>query len=122
MSVFDQIRKLDEEKQKLVQQAKTEALKAAESAIAELNALGFNYSLVEGKGTRPTSGKRRTGIRLEVLNIIKQNPKGIARAGILDGLSAKGDNAAEQSVSNALSALKKAGTITAKDGLYKVVA
>ncbi len=68
-------------------------------------------------GTK-TTRTRRSGVRKEVLAIIKKNPQGIARAGILTALNAD-DKAAQQSISNALSSLKKANNITLVDGNYK---
>ena len=121
-SVLDQIRKLDEQKAKLLGDAKAEALIAAEAAIAALNELGFQYRLVEGGGSKPattrTPGTRRTGIRDEVLDFVK-NKAGIGRAEIIEMMNGKGVKSIEQSISNALSALKKAGTILAHDGGYK---
>ncbi len=121
MSVLDEIRKLDEQKTKLMEQAKKTILAKAEQSVAELNQLGFDYRLVEGgTTTRTTTGRRRTGIRQEVLDTIKKHPQGIGRADILTTMDAKGDKSAEQSVSNALSALKKANTIVSTDdGKYK---
>lgn len=48
MTVLEQIRKLDEQRAQLLGNAKTEALAAAEKAVADLNSLGFSYALVEG--------------------------------------------------------------------------
>ena len=48
MSVLDKLKALDEERAKLLEGAKKEALEAAHRAIADLNALGFDYRLVEG--------------------------------------------------------------------------
>ena len=121
MSILDEIRKLDEKKAKLLDDAKAEALKKAKEAISMLGELGFNYRLVEGETAQPrVSGKRRTGIREDVLSTIKAHPNGIARAELLEAMNMKGDKSGEQSVSNALAALKKAGTVTAEDGNYKV--
>ncbi len=123
MSVLDEIRKLDEQKNKLLEGAKRDAMKKAQTALAELGALGFEYDIVE-KGTPPrkTTGTRRTGIRQEVLSLIHQSPQGISRSDLLDKLDAKGDKSAEQSISNALSALKKQKAVTGDGGIYKVVA
>ena len=118
MSVLDEIRKLDEQKAKLLNQAKKEALQKAEAAIRELNELGFDYRLVEGGG-KATTGARRTGIRNEVLSAVKAAPHGVKRADILAALDAN-DKSSQQSVSNALSALKKAGSVTQDNaGNYK---
>ena len=48
MSVLDQLKSLDEQRTKLLEGAKKEALEAAQKAIADLNALGFDFRLVEG--------------------------------------------------------------------------
>jgi hypothetical protein len=52
MSVLDQIKKLDEQREKLLADAKEEALTKAKAAIADLNSLGFGYKLVQGDGGR----------------------------------------------------------------------
>lgn len=120
MTVLDELKKLDEQRAKLIDKAKAEALKQAEQAVEDLNALGFNYSLSDK--TRPTPtvrGQRRTGIRQEVLQAIADNPDGINRAELLDKLDAKGNKSAEQSISNALSALKKSDSISADGGVYR---
>ena len=46
-NALDQIKKLDDQKNKLREQAKQECLVRAHSAIAELNSLGFAYTLIE---------------------------------------------------------------------------
>ena len=51
MSVLDKLKALDEERAKLLDDAKKEALEAAHKAIADLNALGFDFRLVEGPST-----------------------------------------------------------------------
>jgi hypothetical protein len=50
MSVLDKLKALDEQRAKLLEDAKKEALEAAHKAIADLNELGFNFRLVEGPG------------------------------------------------------------------------
>ena len=89
------------------------------SSHAALAELGFNYRLVQSDTAPVTTGKRRTGIRDEVLAKVKAHPDGIARAVLLDEMGVRGDKSGEQSVSNALASLKKAGTITADGGVYK---
>lgn len=91
----------DERKRLLAQRAEVD------KKLAELDAL---------TGTK-RGGTRRSGIRQEVLNAVKNAPQGIARAGLLDALGAQ-DKSSQQSISNALAALKKAGTIDQKDGKY----
>lgn len=118
MSVLDQIAELERQKEQLLAGAKSEAIQVAEKAIAELNALGFSYRLVEGVAAPRATGTRRSGVRQDVLNAIKTNGP-IARAALLEQMGVKGDKAGEQSVSNALAALKKAGEITSTDGNYE---
>ena len=59
---IEQIRKLDEERAKLLEGAKADALARAEEAINELTALGFDYELVEparGTARKPTTTARK---------------------------------------------------------------
>ena len=55
-SVMDQIRKLDAEKSKLLENAKKEALNKAEAALAELRELGFEYRITGGSGSSRRAG------------------------------------------------------------------
>jgi len=57
-SALQQIKKLDEERAKLLESAKNDALTRAEEAINELIALGFEYEIVEP--ARGTARKTRT--------------------------------------------------------------
>jgi hypothetical protein len=84
-----------------------------------LEALSMFESTWKGKTAR-TSRRRRRGPsrRASVLTTIKNSSNGMSRGQILEKLKVKGDKAAEQSVSNALSYLKKAGTIKSRDGAY----
>ena len=50
-SVLEKLKALDEQRTQLLDDAKKEALDNAEKAVAELNELGFHYSLVEGAAT-----------------------------------------------------------------------
>ena len=50
-TVLERLRALDEQRAQLLDDAKKEALENAEKAVAELNELGFHYSLVEGVST-----------------------------------------------------------------------
>ena len=59
LTTLQQIKKLDEERAKLLESAKTDALTRAKEAINELTALGFAYELVEPVG-KTTSRKTRT--------------------------------------------------------------
>jgi hypothetical protein len=68
-------------------------------------------------GARRAPG-RRGEKRQAVLNLIKQNPVGLSRGEILVQMGVKGNRSAEQSVSNALSALKKADKVNSREGKY----
>jgi len=54
-SAIQRIKELDEERARLFEQAKEEALRRATEAVEDLNALGLNYRLVSG--TAPTGNK-----------------------------------------------------------------
>ena len=87
----------------------------------ELTAISAYEAAKAGKAPRTTGAgtrKRRTGQRDAVLAEVKKHADGISRADLLKAMGVKGDKSAEGSVSNALAALKKAGTIGAKDGKY----
>jgi hypothetical protein len=60
MNVLEQIRKLDEQKAKLLFDAKKEALERVHAAIKDLNELGFAYKLVSGDGAVSGKKKRNT--------------------------------------------------------------
>src|ERR1700675_1912038 len=57
-TTLQQLKKLDEERTKLLEGAKADALARAEEAINELTALGFDYEIVEP--ARETARKTRT--------------------------------------------------------------
>lgn len=111
--------------------AKTEALDAAERAVADLNNLGYHYRLVETEtvqrptrapqqDTSRTRSPRKGGISKQVLAVIKAAPGGLPRAGVLAAMNAE-DDKAQQSISNALANAKKKGLLIAKDGIYQAV-
>ena len=58
MSVLDELKALDEQRAKILTKAKLAALEKAEDAIAELNRLGFHYSLIENDGAEMAKGSR----------------------------------------------------------------
>lgn len=121
-AVLEKIRKLEEEKEKLLDQAKGEALSKAQDAIDELRELGFHFELVErDRPTRTrTATGRRSGIRDDVLEAVRQaGASGATPASIRAALGIQdGDKNGAQSVSNALSALKRANKINDKNGAY----
>lgn len=67
-----------------------------------------------GGGGRAPRGSRQEGL----LEIIEKHPEGIGRSGLLEELGLTGDEKAAQSISNALSALKKKGAINGRDRKY----
>lgn len=111
-----QIADLQKQKQQLIEKEKDAALDEVMAAIKKLNALGYDYQLVSGTKAK-TTRTRRSGVRDGVLAEIKKHPGGIERAALLDAMGAT-DTKAQQSVSNAVAALKKAGEITAESGHY----
>jgi hypothetical protein len=60
MSVLDKLKALDAERVKLLEGAKKEALEAAHKAIADLNALGFDFRLTEGPSTARRPPRERS--------------------------------------------------------------
>jgi hypothetical protein len=74
-----------------------------------------------GKDQRPSVRRRaaRGSVQASVLAVIaKAGRDGLKRGEILKKMNLKGDRSAEQSVSNALSALKKASKVDNKQGKY----
>ena len=61
---------------------------------------------------------RRGEKRQAVLDLIQRNPDGLSRGEILAQMGVKGNKSAEQSVSNALSALKKSDKVNSREGKY----
>jgi hypothetical protein len=57
--VLDQIKKLDDRRKKLLDEAKEEALKVVNEAINDLNALGFHYRLVDKPSLRRAADGRK---------------------------------------------------------------
>lgn len=87
----------------------------------ELAAVTAYEQVKSGKAVTAQSSQRRerrSGKRQEILDLIKNNPDGMTRGDILDHLKVKGDKSAEQSVSNALSALKRANQLGQINGKY----
>lgn len=118
MSAIEELKRLDEQRTALLNSAKSEALQKAEEAVTTLNDLGFNYKLVlDGQEPKQTR-TRRPGIRKEVLDFINRHPSGTTRLALLEYMQAKGNKQAEQSISNAVAALKRNGEITTDSGTY----
>lgn len=103
---------------------------ALENKLAEINrelaavdayeAARSGKSAAPARQTRARSAQRqaRRGSRREgLLALIRQNP-GLARGEILERMGLKGNKAGEMSVSNALTALTKAGQVRRDGGKY----
>jgi hypothetical protein len=55
---IEKLKALDAQRAQLLEDAKKEALDNAEKAVAELNELGFHYSLVEGASASPRAPRK----------------------------------------------------------------
>jgi hypothetical protein len=86
----------------------------------ELAALDAYQAAKSGKVNRAATSRASRGSRQSsVRELIAKHKGGITRGDILQAMHLKGNKGGEQSVSNALSALKKAKKITSKDGKYR---
>lgn len=90
----------------------------------ELDAISAYEQAKLGKPARQTKFTKNTRAprgakREELLSFIEENPN-LTRGAIMEKLGVKGDKSQEQSISNALTNMKKAGAITATDGKYAV--
>jgi hypothetical protein len=104
--------------------AQEEYQRAIAQQVADLKAqrddLDRQIAELEAGTSAPSTGKRRKGIKNDVLATVKANADGIKKADILIAMDAKGDKSFENSISNALTSMKKAGTIAqTPTGLYK---
>jgi hypothetical protein len=70
------------------------------------------------KSAKRRAPGRRGAKRQAVLDCIQQHPNGLSRGEILASMGVKGNRSAEQSVSNALSALKKSAKVNSRQGKY----
>jgi hypothetical protein len=57
-TVLEKLKALDAQRAQLLEDAKKEALEKAEKAVAELNELGFHYTLTEGATARAPRAPR----------------------------------------------------------------
>jgi hypothetical protein len=67
-SVLEKLKALDAQRAQLLEGAKKEALDNAERAVAELNELGFHYTLTEGASTpsRTPRAPRKAASKTEI--------------------------------------------------------
>ena len=97
-----------------------EAQQKLNEANAELRALDA-YEAAKHTAQPKAKAPRQKGKRSEVIHLVASFPEGATRAELIEKLQIKGDKAAEQSLSNALAALKKGGQIDQlSDGRYQV--
>jgi hypothetical protein len=64
-TVLEKLKALDAQRAQLLEGAKKEALENAEKAVAELNELGFHYSLTEGASTSTPRAPRKAASKTE---------------------------------------------------------
>lgn len=114
------LKEVIEQERARLETRKTELETELDEVNRELKAVEAYDKAKNGTSAPIRTGTRRTGIRNDVLQLIHEHEDGLARADILEKMDAKGDKKAEQSISNALAALKKAEAITADDGVYTV--
>jgi hypothetical protein len=102
--------------------AKQKELEAQRATLeTELDALDAYEAARSGKArkSRGTISRAPRGSRQQsVLAIIAKSKKGMTRGDILQAMGLKGNEVGERAVSNALTALKKAKRVTAKDRKY----
>lgn len=86
----------------------------------ELKAITAYETARVGKKATKKAGATRSGSRTDaIIELLNATPDGLARADILTRLGLKGNKTGEQSISNALNNMRKAGKIArTKDGLY----
>jgi type II secretory pathway component HofQ len=72
------------------------------------------------KSRQPAKRAGRGQKQAEVLRMLEQQPGGMTRGELINALDFKGNKAGAQSVSNALTALKKASKIASMDGKWQV--
>ena len=90
----------------------------------ELDAISAYERAKMGKPARQQKATKlsrapRGAKREELLSLIEETPN-VTRGELIDKLGIKGDKSQEQSISNALAVMKKAGAITATDGKYAI--
>ena len=113
------------------EQAIAEEKHRIKSAIADLNIKKANldkeitelqkeldavHAYENAKQGKPSRKKRGASVRAQVLSLIKAKP--CTRADVINALGYQDQKGKQQTVSNTLSALKKKGDITLKDGTY----
>lgn len=114
--IADEKNRLIKQKQKIADQVKELELEL-KSIDVEIKAIEAYQAAKGGHKTALRAKRHRTSRRQQIVDIIASNG-GIGRAAIITTLGVKGNKSAEQSVSNALSAMKKSGAVKHTNGLY----
>jgi len=70
------------------------------------------------RGPRARPQARKGSKREALLQLIRNNPSALTRGEIIERMGLKGNKSGEMSVSNALTALTKAGQVSRRDGKY----
>ena len=103
-------RNVQERRQKL-----DEELAAIDNELAAIAAYEVTR---QGKAGGKAARKPRGDRRRKVVELIENTAAGLTRGEIIEALELRGNKSGEQSISNALSALKNANTIGVRDGRY----
>ena len=74
-TILEKLKALDEQRAQLLDDAKKEALDNAEEAVAELNELGFHYSLTEGAPRSSTPRAPRKAAPKTKTQATKRQPR-----------------------------------------------
>jgi hypothetical protein len=121
--------KLTEARQSLLAErqsidARLSALDSDFAAINAYEAAKTGKAIVRVGSAVSRVGRAPNGSRREsILRMLSVTPSGMTRGALLQASGVKGDRAGEGSVSNALSALQKAGRVVRQDdGRWAVVA
>jgi hypothetical protein len=96
--------------------AAVDAYEAAKTGKGQKIIAGLQDAVAHAKRAR------RGSIRETIANTVSAAPAGLSRGDLLDVLGLKGDKSAEMSLSNALTAMVKNGSLTREDGRYHVPA
>jgi len=107
-TIFNQQREL---------QTKLDAINREFAAIEAYEAAKTG-KVVRQPGARGAQRARSGSKRGQILELLKQNPAGLARKDILDRMGLKGDKAGAMSVSNSLTGMIKGNQVTRRDGRY----
>lgn len=95
--------------------------KQIEEVKSELRAIDAYVNAKQPKVKKVSTRKPRgTGLRQQILDLLKTKPHGLGRSAIIDELGIRGDKGKEQSVSNTLTLLKKKDELKLNNGVYSL--